>query len=157
MNSLLLQALVPILLVILGYSFGRLAEKRHYSRIVQREAESLALPVIASRYPPESGKYQQVLVYGNAVISSDYFKAFLAALINIFGGKVTPYESLIDRARRESVLRMKDMAGGMNASYVFNVKFETARIAATRAGAMEVLVYGTALIAENSSDANDEV
>ena len=50
------------------------------------------------------------LVNGSTVVSNDYFKRLLAILRNIFGGRVKAYESLLDRARREAVLRMKDEA-----------------------------------------------
>lgn len=146
MSSLSVQAIGLVLLLVLGYLFGRIAEKRHYKRIVKREAETQKLPVVASRFPPEDDQYQQVLVYGNVVIASDYFKGFVAGLINIFGGQVTPFESLLDRARRESVLRMKDKATKLDARYIFNIKFETSRIATGRLAAMEVLAYGTAMI-----------
>ncbi len=146
MTSLLVQALGVVALLVLGYLFGRVAERRHFKRIVKREAETQHLPVVASRYPPKDRAYKQQLVSGNVVIASDYFKTFLASLINIFGGRVTPFESLLDRARRESVLRMKQQAIGVNAAYVFNIKFETTRIASGRLGAMEVLAYGTAMI-----------
>jgi uncharacterized protein YbjQ (UPF0145 family) len=83
------------------------------------------------------------------VISVDYFKRFLAALRNLFGGRVTSYESLLDRARRESLLRMKEQAAALGAAMVFNVKYETASISKGRGnsiGSIEVLAYGTALI-----------
>ena len=82
-------------------------------------------------------------------MSVDYFKRFLAALRNLFGGRVTSYESLLDRARRESLLRMKEKAAALGASMVFNVKYETASIskgAGNTIGSIEVLAYGTALI-----------
>lgn len=157
MSSLAVQAIGVVLLLVTGYMFGRIAEKRHYKRIVKREAESQNLPVVASRYPPEDAQYQQVLVSGNVVIASDYFKGFLAGLINIFGGQVTPFESLLDRARRESVLRMKDQASQLNARYVFNIKFETTRIATGRLAAMEVLAYGTAMIPQMEAMVANEV
>lgn len=156
MNSLAIQAGGVVVLLILGYLFGRLAERRHYKRIVARESESQSLPVVASRYPPEDGQYRQVLVSGNVVIASDYFKGFLAGLINIFGGRVTPFESMLDRARRESVLRMKDKARSVDARYVFNIKFETTRIATGRLAAMEVLAYGTAMIPIHQGDGVNE-
>ncbi len=146
MNSLLFQAGSVVALLVLGFLFGRLAEKRHYRKIIQRESETQALPVVASRYPPEDRPYRQQLVTGSVVIASDYFKAFLAGLINIFGGRVTPYESMLDRARREAVLRMKAEALALGAAYVFNIKFDTTRIATGKVGAMEVLAYGTAMI-----------
>ena len=140
------EAALFVALLVSGYVFGRIAERRHLRRLVERERETNALPAIASRYPPTDRPYEQRLVSGNAVISSDYFKSFVAGLVNIFGGRVTPYESLIDRARREALLRMKAQAGGIDAAYVFNVKFETTRIAVGRVGAMEVLAYGTAMV-----------
>ncbi|MFK7855774.1 MAG: YbjQ family protein [Granulosicoccus sp.] len=146
MNSLMVQAIGAVLLLVLGYLFGRVAEKRHFKRLVEREAKSQGMPVVATRYPPEDRAYRQQLVTGNVVIASDYFKVFLAGLINIFGGRVTPFESMLDRARRESVLRMKDQAKVLDAAYVFNVKFDTTRIATGRLAAMEVLAYGTAMI-----------
>ena len=142
----MLEAGVFVLLLLLGYGFGRSAELRHLRRLVEREREMNRLPAIASRFPPEDRPYAQALVGGSVVIASDYFKSFVAGLINIFGGRVTPFESLIDRARREALLRMKEQALARGAVYVFNVKFETSRIAVGRVGAMEVLAYGTALM-----------
>ncbi|NND92768.1 MAG: heavy metal-binding domain-containing protein [Granulosicoccus sp.] len=150
MSSLLGQAAGVVILLVLGYLFGRLAERRHFQRLVRQEAEIQYLPVVASRYPPEDRPYRQQLVSGNVVIASDYFKAFMAALINIFGGRVTPFESMLDRARRESILRMKAAAIELDAAYVFNIKFDTTRIATGRLGAMEVLAYGTAMIPQDT-------
>lgn len=146
MSSPLIQVLGVVALLILGYFFGRVAEQRHYKRIIRREAEMQYLPVVATRYPPVDREYRQQLVAGNVVIASDYFKSFLANLINIFGGRVTPFESMLDRARRESILRMKYDAIHLNAAYVFNVKFDTTRIATGKVAAMEVVAYGTAMI-----------
>lgn len=146
MTSSLIQVLGVVFLLILGYLFGRVAERRHYKLIIKQEAKMQYLPVVASRYPPTDREYKQRLVTGNVVIASDYFKTFLARLINIFGGRVTPFESMLDRARRESILRMKSEAAQADASYVFNVKFDTTRIATGRVAAMEVVAYGTAMI-----------
>lgn len=146
MTSLMFQVGGAVVLLVLGYLFGRVAEKRHFKQLIEREANSKELPVIATRYPPEDRVYRQQLVTGNVVIAADYFKVFLAGLINIFGGRVTPFESMLDRARRESILRMKDEATKLDAAYVFNIKFDTTRIATGRLAAMEVLAYGTAMI-----------
>ena len=108
-----------------------------------------ALPAIASRFPPSEPVYDQALVIGSVVVSVDYFKRFVAALRNIFGGRVTPYETLLDRARREAMLRMKAQAQALGAEMVFNIKYETASIskgATQTIGSVEVLAYGTALI-----------
>ena len=89
-------------------------------------------------------------MYGSAVISIDYFKRFLASLRNIFGGTVKSYESLIDRARREALIRMKEMAG--DATVIVNVRIETSTIgrSANRkgVGCLEAIAYGTAMTLE---------
>jgi len=99
--------------------------------------------------PPVDGRYQQVMVVGNTVVANDYFKSFVARLQGIFGGRLTTYETMIDRARRESLLRMKEEAQDIDAAYVFNVKYETSSISGRQGkgvGSVEVLAYGTALV-----------
>jgi len=139
-----------VILLVLGYVFGQIAERRHLKQLIKREGEANNLPAIASRHAPEDDHYDCKLVSGNVVVASDYFKSFLAGLINIFGGRVTPFESMLDRARREALLRMKAQAESVNARYVFNVKYETTRVSFGQRGAMEVMAYGTALIPERT-------
>ena len=84
------------------------------------------------------------------VVADDYFKSLLAGLQTFFGGRVSTYESLVDRARREAVLRMKADARRRGAGMVVNVKFQTFSIPGRRPGstrAVEVLAYGTAVAA----------
>jgi uncharacterized protein YbjQ (UPF0145 family) len=141
--------IIFIILLSLGYGFGRWAESKHYKSIIEREEELNALPAIASRFPPPGKKYDQELVRGSVVLSVDYYKRFLATLRNLFGGRVVSYETLIDRARREALLRMKEEAQRLDAKMVFNVKYETASISKgvkNTIGSIEVLAYGTALI-----------
>lgn len=134
----------------LGYFIGSHLERKHYRSIVQREAELNKLPAVASKLlPPGAEAFEQALVMGNVTISVDYFKRFLATLHNFFGGSVTSYETLLDRARREALLRMKHEANKLNASLVLNVKYETASIykgSGSGVGSVEVLAYGTAMI-----------
>ncbi len=141
----MIQLGIFISLLIVGFLFGRIAEKRHFKSIVARELASNSLVAVASRFPPENENYEQHLVVGNVVVASDYFKSAMASLINFFGGRVTPFESLLDRARREAILRMKHEASLLDAKFVFNVKLETSRIATGQVGAVEVVAYGTAL------------
>ncbi len=145
----MVDIIVFVTLLALGYGFGQYAEKRHYRSIIAREAQLNSLPAIASRIPPLDVPYEQQLVTGSVVVSVDYFKRFLATLRNLFGGRVTSYETLLDRARREALLRMKEQAQAAGAKLVFNVKYETASISKGRKdsiGSVEVLAYGTALI-----------
>jgi uncharacterized protein YbjQ (UPF0145 family) len=145
----MIDILIFLSLLALGYGFGQYAEKKHYRSIIEREQTLNALPAIAYRIPPNDPFYDHQLVLGSVVISVDYFKRFLAALRHLFGGRVTSYESLLDRARREALLRMKEQAKSLGAKLVFNVKYETASISKGRKnaiGSVEILAYGTALI-----------
>jgi len=142
------QVIITVLLVMLGYFFGRRAENKHIKQLIERESVMNALPAMASRIPPDDGEYDQVLVSGSVVIANDYFKSFVAGLRNLFGGKITTYETLLDRARREAVLRMKDQAKEMGAEMVFNVKYEASNISGQynkKLPIIEVHAYGTAL------------
>ncbi len=142
------QLILVVVLVSLGYFFGKRAEKKHFKSIIEREEQLNTLPAMASRMPPQDGAYDQILVSGSVVIANDYFKTFVAGLRNLFGGKISTYESLLDRARREALLRMKEQAKQLNADLVFNVKYETANISgqtSKKPPIIEAHAYGTAL------------
>ena len=145
------QLIFILVLLVVTYFIGTYIEKKHYLSIVEREKKFNKLPAIAIKTPPSAGNFQQQLVLGSVTISVDYFKRFLAALHNFFGGRVTSYETLLDRARREALLRMKESAAEQNATLVLNIKYETASIYkgnGKSVGSVEVLAYGTAMIPE---------
>ena len=137
-------------LITLGYSIGTITEKSHYRSITERERRFLRMPAVSMKnaFEPEAEVEDARLVTGIAVISLDYFKMVLAGLRHIFGGEVQSYETLIDRARREAVLRMKEMAKGADA--ILNVRIETSTIGnmsgnKKTVGSIEALAYGTAI------------
>jgi uncharacterized protein YbjQ (UPF0145 family) len=141
------QLILFLLLIVLGYFFGSRAEKKHLHTIREREKTYQNLPTIMLKKPlnPQTiSRYK--LVGGSVVISIDHFKKFVASLVNLFGGSMSSYESLVDRARREAILRMKADAG--DASEIINLRIETSSIsknAQQNVGAVEVIAYGTAI------------
>ncbi|MEL6500540.1 MAG: heavy metal-binding domain-containing protein, partial [Cyanobacteria bacterium J06623_1] len=74
---------------------------------------------------------------------------FASSLRNLIGGRMIVYESLLDRGRREALLRMKEQAIGWGATQVVNVRLETSNIGNQTSGkglvAIEVIAYGTAI------------
>jgi uncharacterized protein YbjQ (UPF0145 family) len=141
-------------LVLLGYGFGKLNERNHYRSIIKREKALINLATTNSKYSLGSLQNinRQELVTGHVVISVDYFKRMLAGLRNIFGGSVQAYETLLDRARREAVLRMKESCE--KADEIINLRIETSSISKGRGnsiGSVEVLAYATALYREQPS------
>lgn len=134
--------------LVLGFVFGRIAEARHYKSLARREAELSDIRVFSDRNIPNKYRRHKGLVMGSVVLSNDYFQLMLAWFRGIFGGNIKVYESLLIRARREAVLRMKAEARKAGADNIFNVKLETSIIGeGTRQGAtsVEVLAYGTAV------------
>jgi uncharacterized protein YbjQ (UPF0145 family) len=145
-----IQIGIPLLLLLLGYSIGGAIERRHYKSIREREQQLQELPAVSFRTVPDGWAVEEAtLLTGNVVISVDYFKRFLAGLRMLFGGRVKSYESLMDRARREALVRLKAETVGKGFHALVNVRMDTSRMAGARGGngvaGIEVLAYGTAL------------
>lgn len=97
-----------LILLGIGYSFGIVAEKNHYKDIKLREQETLSLAIAsfgAKQSLPDASDAK--LFVGTVVISSDYFKTFVMAT-KYLGRSGCGYESLLDRGRREALLRVKE-------------------------------------------------
>ena len=145
---LLLVYGVPLLALIVFGLIGATVEKRHYASIRTREAATAWLPAVTlKRIVSDRVVAEARLVAAEVTISHDHFKRFLANLRKIFGGRLRSYETLIDRARREALLRLKEQCP--DASLIANVRFETSTVTSSRGNrgvvAVELLVYGTAI------------
>lgn len=140
------------ILLVIGGVFGRIAEKRHYASIIAREGQMRGVLVFnESRPSADLDQRGGRLVVGSVVLAEDYFKRLAAGLKSLFGGRLTAYESLIDRGRREAILRMKHEAERLGARMVFNVRLQTSTLSdpATNPKALfsaEFIAYGTALL-----------
>ncbi|MDQ1923589.1 YbjQ family protein [Massilia pseudoviolaceinigra] len=135
-------------LVVIGYFCGRAAEAKHYRSIHSREKAWLHLPSTSLKtlLDPARPVERSELVYGNVVVSIDYFKQAVAGLRSFIGGAVKSHETLIDRARREAVLRLKESCPG--AHEIVNLRLEAMSISGKTPGSVtsvEVLAYGTAI------------
>jgi len=145
-----MDLIIFLVLLATGYATGTWMERKHYGSIEQREIALLELPAVTNM----SGFDLQMvagagIVQGNAVISVDYFKRILAALRNVFGGTIRSYETLLDRARREAILRMKESAPE-GTGMIVNVRVETSTIGKNShkkgVSCVEAIAYGTALV-----------
>ncbi|MDP6183892.1 MAG: heavy metal-binding domain-containing protein [Gammaproteobacteria bacterium] len=146
------EIILFLVLLAVGYVYGSIAERRHFTSIRRREKEYSKITAFSTRHLPNyDGPVTASLVVGNTVVSVDYFKRTAAGLRMLFGGRVTAYESLVERARREAILRMKEDAIRQGASQIFNVKLETASItkgAKEQVGCVEVYAYGTGVVVQ---------
>jgi uncharacterized protein YbjQ (UPF0145 family) len=124
-------------------------ELHHYRRLEEQEEEFKDFIITNLKtIPPQLEDRQAFLVIGSAVIATDYFKVFAAGLRTLFGGEIKSYVTLMERARRQAVLRMLEQAAGQGASIVWNVRYETSTIQGQqkkKPGGVEIIAYGTAL------------
>lgn len=141
----------PFFLLLLAYFIGSHLESNHYKSIREREAATKDMVAINfPRFPFDVEIERADMVMGSVVVSHDHFKRFLAQLRIIVGGRIKSYEPLLDRARREAVLRMKEQALARGHNTVVNIRLETSRLANSQRGGkgtagVEMLAYGTAL------------
>jgi uncharacterized protein YbjQ (UPF0145 family) len=137
---------LPLTLLAVGYFAGRALEMRHYASIRKRERELQPVLALNTRYIPEGVKaHGSLVVSGSVVVSSDYFKTFVAGFRTLFGGRFRGYETLLERARREALLRMKLQARRNGSMLVIGVRFHTTQVAGSQTPSVEVLAFGTAL------------
>jgi uncharacterized protein YbjQ (UPF0145 family) len=142
---------LPLLLLAMAYLSGSMVERAHYRSIRRREIRWRRLPAVTLSQVPRGWEVlESEMVAGSIVVSLDYFKRFLAGLRNLVGGRVASYESLLDRARREAVLRLKQQALQAGYGAVINLRLETTRMASSGRGGkgtagVEVLAFGTGL------------
>lgn len=151
---------ITLVLLVLAYFTGTIIERRHFAQILKAEEDSKELVVTTFETFPADWQVQDFrLVTGNVVISLDYFKRFIALIRAFFGGRIIVYEPLMDRARREAIIRMKAEAKKRGYDAVVNVRLETSRIANSvgdeGTAGVEVLAFGTALkLTKQKDEAN---
>lgn len=126
----------------LGFIFGRAREQKHFKSILERQKKYVHIPVRVERITNFSPYSEAMLVTGSVVIASDYFKNFVAAFKGFFGGRLNSYESLMDRGRREAILRMKEKAAQWGADEIVELQLESAAL--DKIG-IEVFACGTAV------------
>jgi len=139
--------LMPFVLLLLGGSMGKILEILHFKSIRAREASFLHVPAVTIRtFDDPRPVAHAELVIGSAVVSVDHLKRFFFSFRKIFGGEVRSYSPLIDRGRREALLRMKERSPG--AHLYMNCRMETSTIyngKGKTTGAVELVAYGTAV------------
>ena len=145
-----MDLLIIVTGLIVCFITGNVIEKNHYKKIKARELNLYKAPCITygksiARNPKIKNSY---LVASSVVIGCDYFKMFLAGLRNLFGGNVSAFESVLDRGRREALLRIRETAKAQRAGAIINVKIETVMLdplGTKQSPKVCVTAYGTAI------------
>src|SRR5262245_6470703 len=119
-----------VFLISLGYFVGGYIERRHFRELDVREAgnEGFLVTQLKSYPAAVAGPSPPTILFGEAVISSDYLKTFLGSMRKIFGGEMRSYQSLLVRARREALQRLVEDARSQGYNAVCNVRYASTDI-----------------------------
>ena len=151
MNNSLTQFLINyapfVLLFAAGWFFGTRHERQHLAQLSIDEQALSHIIVSSERFyrPNIAADSQGELVLGSVVIGQDYFKMIIARVLSIFGKNLTTYETLLDRARREAIVRMRTEANAKGCNHIYGLRLEVTTV--NQLGSMvEAIAYGTAVI-----------
>ncbi len=125
--SLLFQTLI---LVPLGFIFGRFSEKKHLKSLEEREDRNSKILVtdLKSFTMLSSTDQRAEMLIGEVTIATDYYKSFVGKLRNFFGGEMIGFETLKMRARREATMKIIEQAQEKGFNAICNLRLETADI-----------------------------
>lgn len=142
MDGLMIKLGISLILFGIGWGFGRYFERKHFKQLEEQEHRLAYIQIDTNKFQSSLGSGQ--LISSNVVISHDYFKYIIAQIQNLFGGRLTTYESVVDRARREAIVRLKLEAEHMGAQQIMGLRLSTTELG-MQGGMVEVFAYGTAI------------
>jgi uncharacterized protein YbjQ (UPF0145 family) len=87
------------------------------------------------------------IVRGITVRSRSVFGTIGAGFQTLFGGRISLYQELCERARQEAYDLMIQHAREMGANAIIGMRYDANEVAT---GVTEVLAYGTALVVEKA-------
>lgn len=130
----------------LGWYVAYRIEQRHLSRLAAREAEFEDISITQTpAVPPQLGAADSALLVASVVLSRGVFRTILITIRKLLGGRIPGYVMLVDRARREALVRLKADARARGAEKIVNLRLETTRISSSGMPVVEVVAYGTVL------------
>ena len=109
---------------------------------VDRQLITTAFDIAGYRIKDNMGLVRGIVVRSRSVIGN-----IGAMFQTLFGGNITLYTELCERARMDAYRLMVDHAEEMGANAIIGVRYDANEVAA---GVTEVLCYGTAVIAERA-------
>ena len=124
-------AFLPALFLLgLGTFVGRSIERKHFADLKRREAavSHILATQMKTFHQPNLQASPPMMLVSEVVISSDYLKSFVGSIQNFFGGEIYGFQTLLERARREALLRIKEQALERGCDAICCVRLNTAEI-----------------------------
>lgn len=140
---------IPLVLFIIPMITGQIIERKHFKDLQVREAEIRKKVIVHNRRSPLITRpVKMTLVAGEVCIGADRFKTWLAGFRQIVGGRMGSLAPVVERARREALLRALESAAAQGYTEVGNIRYTTANLKWNAPKQRELLIsvmaYGTA-------------
>lgn len=128
---------------VLGWLAATWFERRHFKSMSEREILLQGISVNTAKRISSCEPEGVTLLIGSVVVAHDYFRTLIIFFRRVIGGNIQPYERLVERGRREALIRLKEEADLRGIDRVINVRFTTNSVAGRFLHAIEMVAYGT--------------
>lgn len=128
-----------------GWLLASWFERRHLASISAREIPLQSIRVNTSKHLPDCEPEGCTLLIGSVVVAHDYFRTLIIIIRRFIGGNIKPYERLVQRGRREAMIRLKEEAELRGIDQVINIRFGTSTVSGRFLHAIEMVAYGTGI------------
>lgn len=128
-----------------GWLLATWFERRHLRSLSTRETPLQSISVNNLKTLPPCEAEASTLLIGSVVVAHDYFRTIVITIRRLIGGNIKHYERLVQRGRREALIRLKEEADLRGLDMLINVRFGTSTISGRFLHAIEMVAYGTGI------------
>ena len=130
---------------LVGWMVAFYFEKRHIQSMNRREIPLKDIAINNLKNCHFSEPKAATLLIGSVVVAHDYFRTLIIFFRKLVGGNIRHYERLVDRGRREALIRLKEEADLCGIDQVINIRFTATAISGRFLNAVEMVAYGTGI------------
>jgi uncharacterized protein YbjQ (UPF0145 family) len=142
-NMVVANGLQVVSVGVVGWLIATWFERRHFKSMAEREIPLQGISVNTSKRISSCEPEGVTLLIGSVVVAHDYFRTLIIFFRKVVGGNIKPYQRLVDRGRREALIRLKEEAELRGIDKIVNVRFTTSTVAGRFLHAIEMVAYGT--------------
>ena len=135
-----------------GWTLAAWFERRHVKSMSRRETPLQNIAINNLKNSLHGEPQAATLLIGSVVVAHDYFRTLIIFIRKLVGGNIRHYERLVDRGRREALIRLKEEADLCGINQVVNVRFTTTAISGRFLHAVEMVAYGTGIQGKKRPD-----
>ena len=142
-DMILANGLQVVSVGVIGWLIATWFERRHFKSMSEREIPLQGIKVNNAKRISSCEPEGVTLLIGSVVVAHDYFRTLIIFLRRLIGGNIKPYEKLVERGRREALIRLKEEAELRGIDKVINIRFTTSSVTGRFLHAIEMVAYGT--------------